>query len=115
MSRTRDATSSEPPSAEVASIEEQITEFRAMLAEMPMTARHRRMGLSLITRLQTAKIREMAQYGARHRLLTRYFQEARAQRRKAFQDWLACLRDHPPAQPSETKLSKIPKQTQIST
>jgi hypothetical protein len=103
-----------PPSDEEEDLTDQITEFRAMLAEMEMTARDRRTGLSLISRLQKAQIGETMPGGRRHRLLERYLREARAQRRKAFQDWLACIRDHQPAQPSESKTSKIPKQSQIS-
>lgn len=104
-----------PPLNEEESIEDQITEFRAMLAEMPMTAGHRRTGLSLIRRLQKEKIMETAQGGQRHRLLKRYFREARAQRRKAFQDWLVCIRDQQPGQPADSEISKIPKQSLIST
>jgi hypothetical protein len=70
-----------------------------MLADMSMTARERRVGLSLIGRLQKGKVRETVPGGRRHRLLARYFHEVRAQRRKAFQDWLECIRDHQPAQP----------------
>ncbi|RFP88247.1 hypothetical protein DZK27_09140 [Rhodobacteraceae bacterium 63075] len=80
-----------PPSAEEESIEEQITEFRAMLAEMPMTARDRRTAMSLIRTLHKARIRETRPGGHRHRLLKRYWREARAQYKRAFQDWLASL------------------------
>jgi hypothetical protein len=107
-------TGTAPPSDEENSIEEQIIEIRAMLDEMPMSARDRRTGLSLIRRLQKAQIRETLPGGQRHRLLKRYFREARAQRRRAFQDWLACIRDQQPAQPAESKTSKFPKQSQIS-
>lgn len=108
-------TGTAPPSDEENSIEEQIIEIRAMLAEMPMSARDRRTGLSLIRRLQKAQIRETRPGGQRHRLLKRYSREARAQRRKAFQDWLICIKDHRSAQPSESKTSKIPKQSHICT
>lgn len=84
-------TGTAPPSDEERSIQHQIIEIRAMLDEMPMSARDRRTGLSLIRRLQKAQIRETAQGGQRHRLLKRYFREARAQRRRAFQDWLVCV------------------------
>lgn len=103
-----------PPSDEEEDLTDQITEFRAMLAEMPMTARDRRTGRSLIRRLQKAKFRETRPGGPRHRLLKRYFREARAQRRRAFEDWLACIRDHQTAQPVESKTTKITKQSQIS-
>lgn len=103
-----------PPSDEEEDLTDQITEFRAMLDEMPMSARDRRTGLSLISRLQKAQIRETTPGGQRHRLLERYFREARAQRRRAFQDWLICIEDHQPAPPSESKISKIPKKSQIS-
>lgn len=73
-----------PAMDEEESTEEQITEFRAMLDEMPMTARDRRTGLTLIRRLQKAQIMETVPGGQRHRLLKRYFREARAQRRRAF-------------------------------
>lgn len=86
-------------------------EIRAMLDEMPMSARP---GLSLIRRLQKAQIRETQPGGRRHRLLKCYFREARAQRKRAFQDWLLCIADHQPVQPSESETSKIPKQSQIS-
>jgi hypothetical protein len=104
-----------PPSDEEKSIEAQITEFRAMLAEMEMSARDRRTGLSLIRRLQKEKIREARPGGQRHRLLKRYFREARAQRRRAFQAWLACAGQRHPAQPSDNNTSRMPKQRQIST
>jgi hypothetical protein len=107
-------TGTAPPSDEEDSIEEQITEFRPMLVEMPMSARDQRKGLSLIADLQKARFRETAQGGKRHRLLKRYFREARAQRRRAFQDWLACIQDQQPAQPAESKTTKFPKQSQIS-
>ncbi|MGI3212214.1 hypothetical protein ACROSR_13990 [Roseovarius tibetensis] len=103
-----------PPSDVEEALTDQIIEFRAMLAEMPMSAREQREGLSLIRRLQKAQIRETRPGGRRHCLLKRYFREARAQRKRAFQDWLACIRDHQPAQPSESKTFKIPKQSQIS-
>jgi hypothetical protein len=91
---------SAPPSDEEEAIEDQIIDIQATLDEIPMSARMRRTGMSLIRRLQKAQIRETAQGGKRHRLLKRYFREARAQRRRAFRDWLACIQDHQPAQPS---------------
>lgn len=53
-------TGTAPPSDEKASIQEQIIEIRAMLDEMPMSARDRRTGMSLIARLQKARNRETA-------------------------------------------------------
>lgn len=85
-----------------------------LLEEVLMSARDQRTGLSLIRRLQKEQIRETLPGGRRHRLLKRYFREARAQRKRAFQDWLACIADHHPAQPSERETSKFPKQSQIS-
>ena len=51
----------------------------------------------------------------RHRLLKRYWREARAQRKRAFRDWLACLQAPAPAPLSFGKIRQIPKQSQIST
>lgn len=95
-------------------LEKEVSMIEDFLEEVPMSARDRRTGLSLIRRLQEAQIRETRPGGQRHRLLKRYFREARAQRRRAFQDWLVCIRDHQPAQPLGSKTAKIPKQSQLS-
>ncbi len=101
-----------PPSDKEEALADQITEFRAMLTEMPMSARNRRTGISLIARLQKARSKETAQGGRRHRLLRRYWREARAQRK--LQAWLACLEAQEPAVTAPGKTYEIPKQSQIS-
>ena len=58
-----------------------------------MTKRRYRAGLSLLKRLENEISNETVLEGKRHRLLMRYLREARSQRRKAFQAWLACLRE----------------------
>ncbi len=63
------------------------------LAEPRTTKRRYRAGLSLLNRLGKVISTETTPDGKRHRLLRRYLREARAQRRKAFQAWLACLRE----------------------
>lgn len=101
-----------PPSDEEVDLTDQITEFRAILDEMPMSARNRRTGISLIARLQKARNRETAQGGRRHRLLKRYFREARAQRKRAFHEWLACLEAQRTSLSASDKTAEIPKQSQ---
>ncbi|MDU8913508.1 hypothetical protein [Aestuariicoccus sp. MJ-SS9] len=103
-----------PPSDEEEDLTDQITEVRAILTEMPMSARNRRTGMSLIARLQKARNSETAQGGRRHRLLKRYWREARAQRKRAFHDWLPCLRAQRTSLSASDKMAKIPKQSQIS-
>ena len=103
-----------PPSDEERSIQEQIIEIHAMLTEMPMSARDRRTGRSLIRRLLKAQIRETVPGGHRHRLLKRYWREARAQRKRALQDWLASLQAQGSSRSAPGKTAKIPKQSQIS-
>ena len=103
-----------PPSAEEEALSDQSLGVRAMLAEIPMTARDRRTGLSLIKRFQKARIRETMTDGRRHRLLKRYWREARAQRRRAFHDWLASLREQGSSKSAAGKKTEIPKQSQIS-
>ena len=92
-----------PPSGKENSIEEQITDIKAMLDEMPMSARNRRTGISLIARLQKSRNRETAQGGRRHRLLKRYWREARAQRKRAFHEWLASLQAQGTSLPASDK------------
>ena len=100
-----------PPSDEEEPIEEQIIEIRAMLDGMPMSARDRRTGMSLIAGLQKALNRETMQGGPHHKLLKRYWREARAQRRRAFHEWLARLQ----AQSQRDTIVNIPRQSQNST
>jgi hypothetical protein len=56
-----------------------------------MTRKHYLAGISLLRRLSKARLRETALGGDRHRLLRRYLREARQQRQRAFQSWLAYL------------------------
>ena len=104
-----------PPSDNEESLEGQIVEIRAMLTEMPMSARDRRTGMSLLVRLQKAQIRETLPGGRRHRLLERYCREALAQRKRAFREWLACLQEQVPSPAASSKRAKIPKQSQVTT
>ncbi|OSQ53500.1 hypothetical protein [Marivita geojedonensis] len=73
-----------------------LTEFKELrdmildeLAVEPCTKRQRREALSLLTRIAKVEVEETARGGKRHRLLQRYVREARAQRRKALQSWVA--------------------------
>jgi hypothetical protein len=63
------------------------------LAEPETTKREYRAGLSSLHRPGKVNSTETAPDGNQHRLLRRYLREARAQRRKAFQAWLACLEE----------------------
>ncbi len=63
------------------------------LAEPGTTEREYRAGLSFLKRLGKVISNETVPDGNRHRLLRRYLREARAQRRRAFQAWLAYLRE----------------------
>jgi len=103
-----------PPSDEEKSLEAQITEFRAMLAEIPMSARDQRTWQSLVATLHKALIEETMTGGSRHRLLKRYWREARAQRKRAFRDWLACLQEQGSPPSALVKSDEIPKQSQVA-
>ncbi len=82
-----------PPSEITLEFKKLVKTIAKELAEPRTTKRRYRSGLSLLNRLGKVIWTETAPDGNRHRLLRRYLREARAQRRKAFQAWLACLRE----------------------
>jgi len=95
-------------------LDAQIMEIDAMLTELPALGYDAHSSVSLMLRLHKGLLSRIRLDDRRHRLLKRYWREARAQRKRAFRDWLACLRAPAPAPPSADKTHKIPKQSQIS-
>ena len=83
----------DPPSEVTREFQEFVESITGELVEEVMTKRRYRAGLSLLKRLENEISNETVLEGKRHRLLMRYLREARSQRRKAFQAWLACLRE----------------------
>lgn len=83
----------DPPSEVTREFQEFVESITGELVEEAMTKRRYRAGLSLLKRLENEISNETVLEGKRHRLLMRYLREARSQRRKAFQAWLACLRE----------------------
>ena len=83
----------DPPSEVTREFREFVESITGELVEEAMTKRRYRAGLSLLKRLENEISNETVLEGKRHRLLMRYLREARSQRRKAFQAWLACLRE----------------------
>ena len=83
----------DPPSEVTREFQEFVESITGELVEEVMTKRRYRAGLSLLKRLGNEISNETVLEGKRHRLLMRYLREARSQRRKAFQAWLACLRE----------------------
>ena len=83
----------DPPSEVTREFREFVESSTGELAEEVMAKRRYRAGLSLLKRLENEISNETVLEGKRHRLLMRYLREARSQRRKAFQAWLACLRE----------------------
>ena len=83
----------DPPSEVTREFQEFVESITGELVEEAMTKRRYRAGLSLLKRLENEISNETVIEGKRHRLLMRYLREARSQRRKAFQAWLACLRE----------------------
>lgn len=100
------AAGSAAPTETVKILENEVSMIEDLLEEGSLSARDRRTGLSLIRRLQKAQIRETLPGGRRHRLLKRYFREAQTLRRRAFEEWLSCMRDQQSAQPTEDKYPK---------
>ena len=83
----------DPPSEVTREFQEFVESITGELVEEAMTKRRYRAGLSLLKRLENEISNETVLEGKRHRLLMRYLREARSQRRRAFQAWLACLRE----------------------
>jgi hypothetical protein len=61
----------------------------AMLDRNDVTKIEIETGLSLLKQIGQARVQETRSIGDQHRLLQRYFREARAQRRSAFEAWAA--------------------------
>lgn len=74
------------------SIQERIIVTRVILDEMPIPAQAFGTGLSPMEGFQQISVRKTNR-SRRHRLLKRYWREARAQRKRAFRDWLACVQE----------------------
>lgn len=83
----------EAPSEITSEFQEFAADIEGELREERVTTRRYRAGLSLLRRLGRAISSETALDGKRHMLLRRYLREARSQRRRAFEAWLACLRE----------------------
>ena len=83
----------DPPSEVTREFQEFVESITGELVEEAMTKRRYRAGLSLLKRLENEISNETVIEGKRHRLLMRYLREARSQRGKAFEAWLACLRE----------------------
>ena len=66
--------------------------IKSLLWDVETTAKKRRSGLSLLGRIQKLILADTACGGPRHRLLKRYAREARGHHKRAFQDWLTCLK-----------------------
>ena len=81
----------EPPSQDTREFRQCIASMTDELEDEDMTKAHYRTGLSLRNRLGRMIAQETEHDGKRHRLLRRYLREAQAQRRRAFQAWLAFL------------------------
>lgn len=78
------------------------------------TKREVRSALSILKRIARLEHEETNLGGKRHNLLKRYFWEARAQRKRAFQEWLASRQVQGTSLSTPDKTAKIPKQSQIS-
>ena len=83
----------EPPSDDTREFRQCVESITDELEDEDMTKAHYRTGLSLRNRLGRMIAQETEHDGKRHRLLRRYLREARSQRGKAFEAWLACLRE----------------------
>ena len=81
----------EPPSDDTREFRQCVESITDELEDEDMTKAHYRSGLSLRNRLGRMIAQETEHDGNRHRLLKRYAREAKSQRRRAFQAWLACL------------------------
>ena len=81
------------PSEVTRKFREFVVSITGELAEEVMTKRQYRAGLSLLKRLGNEISNETVLEGKRHKLLRRYLREAQSHRGKAFQAWLACLRE----------------------
>jgi hypothetical protein len=104
-----------PPADAEETLRSDIGQVLNAFAGQPISKAERDEALDLIARMQKETTETAQAHDRRHRLLKRYWREARAQRKRAFRDWLACLRAPAPAHPSPGKTHKIPKQSQIST
>lgn len=81
----------EPPSDDTREFRQCVASMTDELEDKDMTKAHYRTGLSLRNRLGRMIAQETEHDGRRHKLLRRYLREAQAQRRRAFQAWLALL------------------------
>tara|TARA_B110000503_G_scaffold74162_1_gene114581 strand:- start:641 stop:1216 length:576 start_codon:yes stop_codon:yes gene_type:complete len=81
------------PSEVTREFREFVVSITGELAEEVMTKLQYRAGLSLLKRLGNEISNETVLEGKRHKLLRRYLREAQSHRGKAFQAWLACLRE----------------------
>ncbi len=84
-----------------------------VLWEPDTTAKERRSGLSLLGRLAKLILRETGHGGPRHLLLQRYAREARGHRKRAFQAWIACLKQRNAQAGKQASERHLPKQSQI--
>jgi len=83
----------ESPSDDTREFRQCVASITDELEDEDMTKAHYRTGLFLRNRLGRLIAQETEHDGNRHRLLRRYLREAQAQRGRAFQAWLACLRE----------------------
>jgi len=80
-----------PPSESLRDMQHYFEWISEEMKEPDTTRRQFVTGLSILKRLKRQIDQETEPGKRQHRLLKRYLREARGRRRKAFQNWLACL------------------------
>jgi hypothetical protein len=103
------------PSAATEDIRSMMREIVWEVRTSKTTARERRKVDTLWRRAARLESRERERAGIHRRLLERYWREARAQRKRAFRDWVASLREQAESRSAQGEGARIPKQSQDTT